>query len=156
MGPGLRSSPGGAVERPSRWWGRSSNLVWARSVVRLTTDLKSRWWGRSSNLVWARSVVRLTTDLKSRWWGRSSPRLPSPSHVSYVTLLHLNIGFFDPHYNGARRWFCDDYYKPYLMNRLFSREVYVYATRGSHSISLWNRPVFKMIPSLSEGRGATV
>ena len=51
----------------------------------------SRWWGRSSNLVWARSVVRLTTDLKSRWWGRSSPRLPSPSHVSYVTLLHLNM-----------------------------------------------------------------
>ena len=32
------------MERPSRWWGRSSNLVWARSVVRLTTDLKSRWW----------------------------------------------------------------------------------------------------------------
>ena len=26
-----------------------------------------------------------------RWSRRSSPRLPSPSHVSYVTLLHLNM-----------------------------------------------------------------
>jgi len=39
------------------------------------------------------------------------------------------------------------------MNRLFSREVYVYATRGGYSHSAWNRRVFKTAPSLSEGRG---